>query len=180
MNIIKIILPVFILLLLSFTAEGNFKRFEYNQTPDYFPDTNSIKFISIEEAVDYTAQLLEGDITKAERKFKKDIPIWKVELITKDRGSFKVEISAIDKSLIRIDADEGPYDYDINPDLNSIPFLAAKKTAEEWTGLKTLKWNFYKNKNNWEYNFWLFIKSGKAQVRVNAETGEIVMVKKKK
>lgn len=176
----KVFLPVLILLTLNLTVEGNSERFKYNQSPQYFLDTNSLNLVPVKEAVDFVLDLLECDITKAERKFKKEIPIWKIDLITKERGTLEVELSSIDKSLLRINAAEGPFDYELKPEPNFISFSEAKKTAEEFTGQKILKWNYFKNKNIWEYNFWLFTKSGKAQVRIDAESGELIVSKKKK
>lgn len=179
MATLRSLLMIIIVLFFGFTVKGNFKQNKYTQTSDNFPDTNIVKLISITDAAEYVMRFCDGEVTKAEIKFKKDIPIWKVDLLTKDRGSVKFEMSAFDKSLIRIDASEGPFNYEIKPDNGMIPFSEAQRTAEDHTGLKTLKWNLFKNKKNWEYNFWLFIKSGKAQVRINAETGEIVTSKKK-
>lgn len=180
MAIQKVILMITGILYFCLTIKGISKQNKYTQTSHYFLDTNIIKLISITDAAEYVMRFCDGEVTKAEIKFKKDIPIWKVDLLTKDRGSVKFEISAFDKSLIRIDAPEGPFSYEIIPDNGMISFSVAQKKAEDHTGLKTLKWNLFKNKKNWEYNFWLFIKSGKAQVRVNAETGEIITTKKKK
>jgi uncharacterized membrane protein YkoI len=176
----KVFLPIIVLIFFGFTVKGDYGRNKYTQTSYNFPDTNIVKLTGIKEAIDNVMQLTEGDVTKAERKFSKDIPVWKVDVITNDRGIIKVELSALDNSLVRIDSDEGPFDYEIKPQKDLISFGEAKKTAEGYTGQKTLKWNFYKNRDQHEYNFWLFIKSGKAQVRVNAETGEIVTTKKKK
>lgn len=165
---------------LTFILPVNGNHNQYNQRSNNFLDTNTVKLIDIKDAVDFAMQLTEGNITKAERKFKKEIPLWKIDLITIQNGVIEIEISAVDKSLIRLDADEGPFDYEIDSDKSFISYSAAKKIAEDLSGLKILKWNFFKNKNNWEYNFWLFTKSGKAQVRVNAETGEIITNKKKR
>lgn len=176
----KVFLPIIAMLFFNFTIKGDYKQNKYTQTSYNFLDTNVVNLISIKDAIDYVIQLSEGDVTKAERKFKKDIPIWKVDVITPGGGSVKVELSSLDKSLVRIDADEGPFEYDIKPDKNFVSFKDAKNIAEQSTGQKILKWNFFNSKKNWEYNFWLFLKSGKAQVRVDAESGEIITAKRKK
>jgi uncharacterized membrane protein YkoI len=176
----KIFLPVLILIFFVSAKEVKSSSFIYLHSVYSNSDTNSSNIVNIVEAIGFTTQLLDGDIVKAERKFKRDIPIWKIDMITKEKGSFEVEISAVDKSLIRIDADEGPFEYEIRPDESLISFSEAKNIAEQMTGQKTLKWNLYKNRNTWEYNFWIFIKSGKAQVRVDAASGDIITSKKRK
>jgi hypothetical protein len=176
----KVIMTALLIVILSFKAEGKFVQNKYSQTTHNFLDTNTSNLFTISDAIDYTSKLLECDIIKAEKKFRKDIPVWKVYVITKERGTAVFEISATDKNLISIDAGEGPFEYEIKPDKEFISFTEAKKKAEDHSGQKTLKWKYLKNKNNWEYNFWVFIKSGKAQIRVDAASGDIVTAKKKK
>lgn len=176
----KVIMPVLFILILSFKTEGNIVHNKYSQTAHNFLDTNTSNLFTISDAIDYTSKLLECDIIKAEKKFRKDIPVWKVNAITKDRGTIVIEISSSDNTLLSIDASEGPFDYEIKPDKDLISFAEARKKAELHSGQKTLKWKYLKNKNNWEYNFWVFIKSGKAQIRVDASSGDIVSAKKKK
>lgn len=175
----KIFLPVIFLLFLSCDTESKEISIKYNQSSAKFLDTNVIMSISITDAIDYANMLMEGEIVKAERKFKKDIPFWKLDLVTDQKGVIGFEIALSEKNLIRIDSDEGPFEYEIIPKQDNVSFSKAKKTAEDFTGQKILKWNYFQNKKLWEYNFWLFTKSGKAQVRVDAESGEIIKNKKK-
>lgn len=179
----KVCLPVILIMIFVFSGtniKGNYLQNKYNKTSYNFPYINHIKNTDIKSAIDEVIRLTGGNVTKAEMKFKKDIPVWIIEATGKDNNTFKVELSCNDNTLLRIDADEGPFNYDIDPGKNFITFSESKKIAEEHTGQNTLKWRFFKNRNNWEYNFWLFLKSGKAQIRINAETGEIISSKKKK
>jgi len=172
----KSLISLLFILYLCFNSEGKAKHSKYNETPYYFLDTNA----NIKGAIDLVSGLLQGEITSIEKKFKKDIPIWKINTITSSGGSLDVELTFKDRKLIRLDADEGPFDYEINPDSGLVIFSSAKKTAEDFAAQKTLKWTLFKNRDKWEYNFWLFTKTGKAQVRVDAVSGEIISVKKKK
>lgn len=175
-----ILILILILNLTGFNFKVNFPKGKYNKTSDNFPYINLIKNTDIKSAIDFVIQLTGGNVTKAEMKFKKDIPVWIVEANGKDNNTFKIELACEDNSLLRIDADEGPFDYDLNPGKGFISFSDSRKIAEDHTGIKTLKWKFFKNRNTWEYDFWLFVKSGKAQIRINAETGEIINSKKNK
>ncbi|MEP7145499.1 MAG: PepSY domain-containing protein [bacterium] len=179
MNAKKIFLPVIFLLLMNIDIRGKEIPNKDNHSYAKFLDTNVSKFVSITDAVDYAGMLMEGEIVKAERKFKKDLPFWKLDLVTEQKGVVEFEISFTEKNLISIVSDEGPFEYEISPDDKYVSFSIAKKAAEDFTGQKILKWNYFKNKKSWEYNFWLFTKSGKAQVRVDAESGEVIKNKKK-
>lgn len=177
----KIFFPVLVMLFLFLFVKGNGQS-KYNQTTTNFLDTNtnikSVSQVSIKDAVDYVHSLIDGEIISAEKKFKKNLLVWEIKLITYHRGIILFEVSAIDKTLIKLSAEEGPFDYEINNSYGIVAYSIAKKTAEDQSGQKTLKWNFFRNKDKWEYNFWLFTKSGKAQLRIDAESGEIIKKKK--
>jgi len=172
----KIFFSILFLLSLFLPSESRNKQIKYSQTSHNFLDTN----VNIKEVIDFTLLLLRGDVTKVEKKFKKDIPIWKVNMITPTGGSMEFELSYKEKKLLNLEADEGPFDYEVFPDSSLVSFSNAKKTAEEYAAQNILKWSLRTNRDKMEYNFWLFSKTGKAQVKVDAETGEIVTKKKKK
>jgi len=172
----KVFFSILFSLFLFLPSESKNEQGKYSQTSHNFLDTN----INIKEVIDFTLLLLTGEVTKIEKKFKKDIPIWKVNMITATGGSMEIELSYKEKRLLNLEADEGPFDYEILPDSSLVPFSVAKKTAEEYAAQNILKWCFRPNRDKMEYNFWLFTKTGKAQVKVDAETGEIVSKKKKK
>lgn len=180
MNTKKIYLTLIFLLICNTRSESSVIQNKYIQTSGNFLDTNASIGVTIRDAVDYTAELLECVITKAELRFMKDIPLWKINGITSDRGTVELEISALDRSLLKIDAEEGPFEYEIKPHKDLVSFTEAKRKAEDFSGQKTLKWNLSRIKKRWEYHFWVFIKSGKAQVKIDAATGDIIKTGKKK
>ena len=135
---------------------------------------------SIKDVLDFSFSIYNGEIFKIEKKFKKEIPVWNIEMVTKNGGSLELEISGAEEKLLAIVADEGPFDYEINPGNEIIPLSAAIKNAEEFTSQKVKKWKLIKFKEKYEYDFWLFTKSGKAQVRIDALSGEIITKRKSK
>jgi len=151
---------------------------KYNKTSNNLLDTNVN--VSIIDAIDFINSICKGKIVKIEKKFKKEIPVWKFNLLLKEGSSLEIELSDNENKLLQIEANEGPYEYEIISRSGFISFTSAKKIAEEHTSQKILKWNLKQVKNKFEYNFWLFTKSGKAQVRVDAETGEIITKSKNK
>lgn len=130
--------------------------------------------------IESVRNLIQCEIQKVEKKVIKEIPVWKVNAIIFTGGSISFEFSFDEIELIQINADEGPFDYDLQPLKESVSFSSARITAENQSGLKTLKWCFKKVKQNWEYNLWVFTKSGKPQIRINAITGELIKKKSNK
>lgn len=172
----KIFFSILFSVFLFLSNESRSERNKYNQTSYNFLDTN----VNIKEVIDFTLLLLPGEVTKIEKKFKKDIPIWKINMITSTGGSIEIELSYKEMRLLNLEADEGPFDYEMIADPKMVSFSAAKKTAEEYAAQNILKWSLRFNRDKMEYNFWLFIKTGKAQVKIDAESGEIITKKKKK
>jgi uncharacterized membrane protein YkoI len=172
----KIFFSILFSIFLFLSNESRSERNKYNQTSYNFLDTN----VNIKEVIDFTLLLLPGEVTKIEKKFKKDIPIWKINMITSTGGSIEIELSYKEKRLLNLEADEGPFDYEMIADPEMVSFSAAKKTAEEYAAQNILKWSLRLNRDKMEYNFWLFTKTGKAQVKIDAESGEIITKKKKK
>jgi hypothetical protein len=142
----------------------------------FIPEANNsiILIDDVKNAIDYAKSIVAGEIVKVEKKFKSGIPIWEVTMISSGGGKVVIEIGYNNLKLIYISAPEGPYDYFINPGNNIVSFPDARSTAEAYTGEAVLKWVLKEYRGKWEYNFWHFTKTGRAQVRVDAETGQII------
>ncbi len=178
MTACKIITLVIIISALnnSNSAGSNYLHFKYSETVNNFLDTN----VKIGNAIEYAGTIIVGDVVKAEKKFKKNIQIWILNIHLPSGGFVEMEISASEKKILQIKADEGPFEYDLEPGEGIVSFNSAKKNAEDHSGLKILKWVLKQNKEKYEYNFWVFTKSGKAQVKIDAGTGDLILNNKKK
>jgi hypothetical protein len=131
--------------------------------------TDEVKLV-----IEHARSILNGEIVKIEKKFKSGNPLWEVTMLTSGGGKAVIDISCKDPKLLNISAPEGPYDYSVNTGYNFISFSEAKNSAEAHAGEPVLKWVLKEHNGKWEYNFWHFTKTGRAQVRVDAETGKII------
>jgi uncharacterized membrane protein YkoI len=173
MAFLKLFLPVILLMFLNSVSQCCGLCNKYSQSSNYFLDTN----VKITKVIEKLIEIFPGEIVKIEKKFKKNSPFWNVEMISGQGSSLEFEISSDENKIFSIEANEGPYEYEIIPDESIAPFSTAKKTAEEHTSQKILRWNFKYIKDKPEYSFWLFTKSGKAQLKIDAVSGEIIMKK---
>lgn len=170
-----ITLVILISVLNNSNAPGNNNlHFKYSETANNFLDTNA-KIADIADIIESAGKIIDGDIVKAERKFKKNILIWKINVLMSSGGFVNMELSAADKKILQIEAEEGPFEYELTPADGIITFNSAKKKSEEHSGQKILKWNLKQNKDKFEYSFWMFTKSGKAQVKIDAESGDLIL-----
>lgn len=168
---------ILILILNNGNSNGNdCNQIKYSETVNNFLDTN----VKIGNVIEFVSSIIVGDIIKAEKKFKKNIQIWKVNVHLPSGGFVEMEISASEKKILQIEADEGPFEYDLAPGEGIVSFNSAKKNAEDHSGQKILKWILKQNKEKFEYNFWVFTKSGKAQVKIDAGSGDLILNNKKK
>lgn len=174
----KIFIYMIVLFVLNnCNSKGNdYCQSKYSETANNFLDTN----VKIGNVIEFVSTIIEGDIIKAEKKFKKNIQMWKVNVHMPSGGFVEMEISASEKKILQIEADEGPFEYEIAPGEGIVSFNSAKKNAEDHSGQKILKWVLKQNKEKYEYNFWVFTKSGKAQVKIDADSGDLILNNKKK
>lgn len=133
----------------------------------------------ISEIADYISSLLKCDIVKIEKKYKSENIIWIADIITSGGGTVRIEVNSDTKDILHILASEGPFDYNFVPFENAVSFDDAKNITEKQYSRKILKWALRKNKGKFEYNFWMFTKTGKAQLRIDAESGEAILKKGK-
>lgn len=130
--------------------------------------------MDIKESIDKTTQLIPGDVIKVEKKFVSNNALWEVKSITDGGSEINFKINIEDGNWIIISSNDGPFDYDFTPQENYASFQTAKNTVEESLGRNILKWEYRLNKDKWEYGFWHLTKSGRAQIRVDAESGKII------
>lgn len=137
----------------------------YSQTQEVF---------GIKECIDKTTSLIPGDVIKIEKKFVSNKGIWEVKSIAESGSEINYKINLDDGSWIQMVSGDGPFDYDFTPQDGHVSFQTAKAAVEESLGTKMLKWEYRLNKDKWEYGFWHLTKTGRPQIRVDAESGKIV------
>lgn len=165
MTIRKSVITVLILLKINQADALSKKHF-----PGYSDSSTKISVIA-----DHVSSLSKCEIIKIEKKYKNGNILWVTDLISAGGGSMRMEISSDKNEILYIYSSEGPFDYNIVPVDNGVSFDEARNTAERQSSKKILKWVFRKNKGKYEYNFWMFTKTGKAQLRIDAESGEIIV-----
>lgn len=179
LNYHRTVIIVLLMLISQNCFPGNFIADKYMKSAFNFPDTNKNNHLSIIDAVNFISEISPGEIVSAEKKFRKDNPVWELILLTEPGSAVKFEVSYFERTILSVISDETPVKYDLRPSENFISLSQAIKIVSEHTPQNVLKWKFHKIKDSWEYSFWLFTKSGKAQLRLNAESGEIISSKKK-
>ncbi len=175
----RTVIIVLLMLISQNCFPENFIADKYMKSAFNFPDTNKNNHLSIFDAVNFITEISPGEIISAEKKFRKDNPVWELILVTEQGSAVKFEVSYYERTILSVVSDETPFAYELRPSQKFISLSEAIKIVSSHTPQNVMKWKFHKVKDSWEYNFWLFTKSGKAQLRLNAESGEIISSKKK-
>lgn len=134
----------------------------------------------IKDCIDKVQLLIPGDVIEIKKKFVSERGFWEVELISESGSEVEFEIDLETGEWILIKSEDGEFDYEFTPITSVVSFQTAKKTIEQSLGRKILKWEFVQKKDKWEYGFWYLTKSGASQIKVDAESGEIISKSKRK
>ncbi len=130
--------------------------------------------ISLMQSIEIADKIIEGDIIKAERKFREKGTFVELEILTPKGGRMILELENKTGNMLSLESKEGPFEYEIYPGNNIQLLSKMKKSVEENTGDEVLKWKLSQKKEVWEYEFWTISKTGKANIRINADSGEII------
>lgn len=136
--------------------------------------------ISLKQSIEIAEKMTDGYIIKAERKYREKGTFVEIEVLTVKGGRLTLELGNKTGELLALESKEGPFEYEIYPGNNLQLLSKMKKIAEENTGDEVLKWKLSLKKDVWEYEFWTVSKTGKANMRINADTGEIIAKAPKK
>lgn len=137
--------------------------------------------ISLRESIEIAEKIIDGDVIKAERKFREKGVFIELEILTPKGGRMNLELENKSGNLLSLESKEGPFEYEIYPGNNLQLLSKMKKVVEENSGDEVLKWKLSQKKDNiWEYEFWTITKSGKANIRINADTGNLITKPPKK
>lgn len=130
--------------------------------------------LQITDFINKANGLIQGEIVKAERKFKSGKGYWEIKMIAKDGGEIKFEFDLKNGELMEAESSDGPFNYNLNPHSKNTDLQTAKSKTETELEMKIMKWEYKPVKEKWEWRFWYLNKTGVPQLRVDAETGEFI------
>lgn len=102
---------------------------------------------------------------------------YEVDITTADAAVIEFEYFQAKGDLKKIEGDNGPFDYEVNPGMGLKPFSQAKAAALAAQPGEVLSWSLDKDSSTgvWEYEFTI-INSNQEDfiVFINASTGEVI------
>lgn len=119
--------------------------------------------------------LIDGTVTESEPENEEGILAWKVDITTTQGAEVEVYCRQDDNTLLRLDGESGPFDYNIDPGNGLIDFNQAKTIADGETSEDLENWRLrVEDKYN---NLWVFtLEFTSIKVFINAEDGSVIEV----
>lgn len=125
------------------------------------------------EAIRVAAKsIVDGDIVKSERELEHGMNAWKITLRTASGAEVDVYLLADDASLLRVQDDAGPFDYDVTPGRGWITLSDALDVAGQTGGLERFRLDREGRTLAYELRFSNGDRS--EDVRIDATTGAIL------
>ena len=119
--------------------------------------------------------LIPGTVTESEPENEEGILAWKVDITTAQGAEVEVYCRQDDNTLLRLDGESGPFDYNIDPGNGLIDFNQAKTVADGETSENLDNWRLrIEDKYN---NLWVYtLEFTSTTVFINAEDGSVLDV----
>lgn len=125
-----------------------------------------------------TSQMVSGTITSVNHVSRDSRTIFEVRVTTIGGGVIKFEYLSASGELLEIKGLSGPFDYELNPGSQFIPYSAARKTALNAKPGTINEWSLEFDQSNqvWEYRFRIQTADKEWKVRINAVTGGVLRI----
>ncbi|GJM30298.1 MAG: hypothetical protein DHS20C17_29330 [Cyclobacteriaceae bacterium] len=142
-----------------------------NCSDDDEPDSMQIP----DSATTKALALISGTVTETQLETEDGVAAWKVDITAAQGAEVEIYCRQSDNTLLRIDGEQGPFDYNINPGNGLIDFNQAKTIAAGQTGENLESWQLRtedKYSNQWVYT----MEHASVKVFINAVDGTVLDV----
>lgn len=120
-------------------------------------------------------QLFPGTVRTIQAEEEEGIPAWKVDIINEKGAEVEIYCSQSDDSLLRIDGESGPFDYNIEPGDPLLNFDQAKAIADAQSNGTLEKWRLRREDKfdfSWVYTF----EYSTLKTSIGAKNGDVLEI----
>lgn len=132
-----------------------------------------------EDVLLFALEIVPGEVVHSEMEQEEELTVWEVYILT-DVGSIvkAIILQGDNLSLFKIKGKELPFDYEVNLGDGIVPFDEAKAIVHETIDSEITEWQLTRKFRDqevfWIYKFELIIGDARAEIFINAITGEII------
>lgn len=133
------------------------------------------------QAVQKTLSSVESNLVSIQRIKTDDNGIWEVKVMTASGALIKFEYFESNGQLREIHGLTGPFDYNLDPGNGLMLYQDVRTIALNAKAGSITSWKLEKDEsdNRWEYRFFITATDGKWELRIHAETGQILRIRQK-
>ena len=140
---------------------------------------SEISEIDDSEAVTIVLKIVPGQIVKKEKEKYRGRWVWKVKVKTKGSASVEVKIDMKTGRVLKIEGEDGPYDYDIKTLEQYLKLQEALELALKDIDGTIIKWELkYDNELSWKFEIEIQSEDGVFKVEIKAKDGIVIEIKK--
>ncbi len=166
MLIQRILLMPFLAILIVFTACKD----EVNVVPNQ---------MSEQQAVQKSLSSVQGSLVSVNNIKINSDDLWEVKILTSSGALIKFEYFHNTSQIREIHGLSGPFDYDLDPGNDLMLYQDIRVVALNAKFGNITSWKLEKDEsdNRWEYRFFLTVNDGNWEIRIHAETGQVLRIK---
>ena len=159
---------IILLLILAFSFACN--RNDSNPTSS----TDTFESVTLKSRSIYNA-----DVDKIELENRNNIEYYEVHMSKQNISNVKLELVKSSLELYQIYGEAPPFEYELNPGIGLLTFLTAKLAATNSLQGDLVEWKLEKDESNrkWEYRFMISNDGVQYQLRIDAESGNLLELK---
>lgn len=133
-----------------------------------------------QSAVNKALNVFPGEVIEKSRETEEGIESWEIKIKNPNASivAFYYAVSNLD--LVKMEGDQGPFDYDLNPGMGLIYYSEARTAAIAAVKNNTItRWELKKESkfiNKWVYSFEISNSGNTLKVYIDAENGEVLEI----
>lgn len=137
--------------------------------------------MSEQQSVQKSLSSVQSNLVSVTRIKSNDDGLWEVKVLTPSGALIKFEYFEMTGNIREIHGLSGPFDYNLNPGNDLLLYQNVRVIALNAKSGNITSWKFEKDEsdNRWEYRFFITADDGNWELRIHAQTGQVLRVRQK-
>lgn len=135
--------------------------------------------MSEQQSVQKSLSSVQSSLVSVNRIITNDDGLWEVKVVTSSGAMIKFEYYETTGQMREIHGLTAPFDYDLDPGNELLLYQDVRAIALNAKSGNITSWKLEKDESNirWEYRFFITVTDGNWELRIHAQTGQILRIK---
>ncbi len=126
-----------------------------------------------QDIIDAALAIVEGEVIHSEREEDDEGDVWEVVVKTSSGAIVKIELLS-DGTILEIDGEDKPFDYEVTPGEDLLTFREALEIAQALTDGKLSEWGLEREEGVLIYEFEFRTELGVLEITLDASSGDVL------